>query len=167
MKKLKSDFSYAGLTKLMEDLQEYKDGLDTKCNEIVKRLNDMGIEKAKSLCPVDTGEARDSIVGYVDEPNHTATIVAGGHCIYIEFGTGVIGSASPHPSPEWIAFMSWAYGSGGTIFTTKDGRTGWYYPADDGTWRFTEGMESRPFMYKTLQFLKKESMKVVKDVFRQ
>lgn len=167
MKKFKSDLSYAGLTKLMEDLQDYKDGLDAKCNEIVKRLNDMGIEKAKSLCPVDTGEARDSIVGYVDESNHTATIVAGGHCIYIEFGTGVIGGTSPHPSPEWIAFMSWAYGSGGTIFTTKDGRTGWYYPADDGTWRFTEGMESRPFMYKTLQFLKKESMKVAKDVFRQ
>jgi hypothetical protein len=63
--------------------------------------------------------------------------------------------------------MSWAYGSGGTIFTTKDGRTGWYYPADDGTYKFTEGMPSRPFMYETVQYLKKQCSRVAKEAFRK
>lgn len=166
MPKFKTDLSYDGIGKLIDDLTEYKKSLDDKCNEIVRQLEEMGIEKAKSLCPVDKGDARDSIVGYMDEEAHTATIVAGSHCIYIEFGTGVVGGASQHPSQEWIAFMSWAYGSGGTIFTTKDGRTGWYYPADDGTWRFTEGMPSRPFMYETVQYLKSQRRKVAEGVFR-
>jgi HK97 gp10 family phage protein len=159
--------SYEGLGKLIDELKDYRNSLDDKCNEIVRQLKDMGVETAKELCPVDKGDARDSIVGYMDESNHSATIIAGSHCIYIEFGTGVVGAGNSHPSAEWIAFMSWAYGSGGTIFTTKDGRTGWYYPADDGTWKFTEGMESRPFMYQTVQYLKSQKEKVAKDVFQQ
>jgi HK97 gp10 family phage protein len=166
MKVFKSDLSYDGLDKLIGELKDYKESLNDKCNEIVRQLEEMGVERARSLCPVDKGDARDSIVGYMDETNHSATIIAGSHCIYIEFGTGVVGGNSSHPSPEWLAFMSWAYGSGGTIFTTKDGRTGWYYPADDGTWRFTEGMESRPFMYETVQYLKKQSGNVAKGVFK-
>jgi HK97 gp10 family phage protein len=166
VKTFKSDLSYEGLGKLIDDLKEYRDSLDDKCNEIVRQLKEMGVERAQALCPVDKGDARDSIVGYMDESDHSATIIAGSHCIYIEFGTGVIGAENPHPSPEWIAFMSWAYGSGGTIFTTKDGRTGWCYPKGDGTWRFTEGMESRPFMYETVQYLKKQSAKVAKEAFR-
>lgn len=165
--KIKGDLSYEGIGSIISQLEDYRDSLEDKCNEIVQQLKDMGIEKAKALCPVDTGEARDSIVGLMDESNHTATIVAGGYCIFIEFGTGIKGKNSQHPSPEWIAFMTWAYGDGGTIFTTKDGKTGWYYPLDDGSWRFTEGMPSRPFMYQTVQYLKKESGKVIKGVFKK
>lgn len=166
MSKFKADLSYDGIGRLIADLEAYKKSLEDKCNEIVLQLEEMGIKHAKALCPVDKGEARDSIIGYMDETEHTATIIAGSHCIYIEFGTGVVGGTSPHPSPEWLAFMSWAYGSGGTIFTTADGRTGWYYPADDGTWRFTEGMPARPFMYETVQYLKKQRLKVAKGIFK-
>lgn len=165
MPKFKADLSVEGIDKLIADLTEYKKSLGEKCNEIVRQLEEMGVERAKALCPVDTGEAKDSIVGYMDEESHTAAIIAGSHCIYIEFGTGVVGGGSPHPSPEWLAFMKWAYGSGGTIFTTKDGRTGWYYPADDGTWKFTEGMPARPFMYETVQYLKNQRIEVAKGVF--
>lgn len=165
MPNFKTDLSYKGITKLIEDLTAYKESLGDKCNEIVRQLEEMGLEKAKALCPVDTGEARDSIVGYMDEGEHTATIIAGSHCIYIEFGTGVVGKGSQHPSPEWLAFMEWAYGSGGTIFKTKDGRIGWYYPADDGTWKFTEGMPSRPFMYETVQYLRSQLSRVAAEAF--
>jgi HK97 gp10 family phage protein len=167
MRKFKSDLSYDGLGNLIDELKKYKDSLGDKCNDIVRELMSIGVDNAKVLCPVDTGEARDSITGYVDESSRTATIIAGSHCIYIEFGTGVVGAGSSHPSAEWIAFMSWAYGSGGTIFTTKDGRTGWYYPADDGTWKFTEGMPSRPFMYETVQYLKRQCSRVAKEAFKK
>lgn len=166
VKRIKGNLSYEGIGNIIDGLEKYRDSLDGKCNQIVEELMNMGVEYAKSICPVDTGEARESIYGFMDEADHTATIVAGGHCIYIEFGTGVIGAGKSHPSPEWIAFMKWAYGSGGTIFTTKDGRTGWYYPADDGTWRFTEGMPSRPFMYQTLQYLRRQKLKVAKGAFK-
>lgn len=167
-KRIKGDLSYEGIGKIIDGLKNYRNSLDDKCNQIVDELMNMGVEYAKSICPVDTGEARESIYGFMEESDHTATIVAGGHCIYIEFGTGVKGADSQHPSPEWLAFMKWAYGSGGTIFTTKDGRTGWYYPVDDEKtiWRFTEGMPSRPFMYQTLQYLKRQKIKVAKGAFK-
>lgn len=110
--------------------------------------------------------ARASIIGYLDEAEGVGIISAGGYCKYIEFGTGVKGRDSSHPSEEYKAIMQWAYNSGATIFTTKDGREGWYYPADDGTWRFTEGMPSRPFMYETAQYLRKEATKIASEVFK-
>lgn len=166
VKRIKGNLSYEGIGNIIDGLEKYRDSLDDKCNQIVEELMNMGVEYAKSICPVDTGEARESIYGFMDEVDHTATIVAGGYCIYIEFGTGVKGAGSEHPSPEWIAFMNWQHGKGGTIFTTKEGRTGWYYPADDGTWIFTEGQESDPFMYKTLQYLRRQKLKVAKGAFK-
>ena len=39
-----------------------------KCAEkLIQRLTDLGVEKAQELVPVDTGTARSSIIGYLDE----------------------------------------------------------------------------------------------------
>jgi hypothetical protein len=55
---------------------------------------------------------------------------------------------------------------GGTTYVTlSDGRVGWYYPADDGTWKFTEGLPSRPFMYETAQEVRRESNAIFREVF--
>ena len=132
----------------------------------------MGVKTAQAKVPVRTGQAQASIVGYVFD-NH-GFVKAGGYCAFIEFGTGARGgnfsvaSGDIHPSKEWIALMGWVYGSGGTIFTTKDGRTGWYYPVDEARtqWRFTEGMPSRPFMFETAKILKEEVPKLAKEVFK-
>ena len=51
------------------------------------------------------------------------------------------------------------------IFTTQDGRVGWIYPTDDGGFRFTEGMQSRPFMYETALELQREFPRIAKEVF--
>lgn len=145
------------------EIERYETFVAEKAQELVRLLKELGVEKAKELVPVDTGVAQASIIGYMDE--NKGIIQAGGYCKYIEFGTGVRGLGSQHPSPEYLAIMQWAYNSGATIFTTKDGREGWYYPADDGSWRFTEGMPSRPFMFETAQYLKSEAARLAKEAF--
>ena len=65
-KRIKGDLSYEGIGKIIDGLKKYRDGLDDKCNQIVEELMNMGVEYAKSICPVDTGEARESIYGFVD-----------------------------------------------------------------------------------------------------
>lgn len=145
------------------EIERYETFVAEKAQELVRLLKELGVEKAKELVPVDTGVAQASIIGYMDEDK--GIIQAGGYCKYIEFGTGVRGLGSQHPSPEYLAIMQWAYNSGATIFTTKDGREGWYYPADDGSWRFTEGMPSRPFMFETAQYLKSEAARLTKEAF--
>lgn len=145
------------------EIERYETFVAEKAQEFVRLLKELGVEKAKELVPVDTGVAQASIIGYMDE--NKGIIQAGGYCKYIEFGTGVRGLGSQHPSPEYLAIMQWAYNSGATIFTTKDGREGWYYPADDGSWRFTEGMPSRPFMFETAKYLKSEAARLAKEAF--
>lgn len=145
------------------EIERYETFVAEKAQELVRLLKELGVEKAKELVPVDTGVAQASIIGYMDEDK--GIIQAGGYCKYIEFGTGVRGLGSQHPSSEYLAIMQWAYNSGATIFTTKDGREGWYYPADDGSWRFTEGMPSRPFMFETAQYLKSEAARLAKEAF--
>lgn len=147
----------------INELEESKDELHKKVDDFIEELTIAGLIKATELIPVDTGEAQNSIDAYIDEETGHGIIKAGGYCKFIEFGTGVIGKKDHHPSPEYMAIMKWAYGVGATIHTTEEGKTGWFYPDDDGNWRFTEGMPSRPFMYDTAQFLKREAIRMIKD----
>lgn len=153
------------IDKAIAKIEKYEKYVAEKAQELVRLLKDLGLERAKELVPVDTGEAKASIIGYIDDDTGRGIIQAGGYCKYIEFGTGVKGQGSQHPSPEYLAIMQWAYNSGATIFTTKDGREGWYYPTDDGGYRFTEGMPSRPFMFETAKYLKEEAARLAKEVF--
>lgn len=163
--RIKLKLSSSSIRNAQQKVEEYRRELEEKTKLLVSELVKEGFLKARALVPVDTGVAQSSIIGYVDGDTGTGIIRAGGYCSFIEFGTGVVGRASQHPSPEYLAAMQWAYASGKTIFTTKDGKTGWFYPTKDGEWRFTEGMPSRPFMYNTVQYLKHEYKRIAKEVF--
>ena len=115
------------IQKAIDRLEEKRKEMDKKAESFVRLLTQLGLEKARDLVPIDTGVAQDSIIGYVDEAEGIGIIRAGGYCKYIEFGTGVKGADSKHPSAEYMEIMGWAYNVGATIFTTKDGREGWYY----------------------------------------
>lgn len=150
----------------IKELEKRKRAIHKHAEELTQLLTNLGVEKARDLVPVDTGVAQSSIIGYIDDAEGIGIIRAGGYCKYIEFGTGVRGRESPHPSAEYKAIMQWAYNSGATIFTTKNGKEGWYYPVGDGAWRFTEGMPSRPFLYETAQYLRKEAKRLAREVFK-
>jgi hypothetical protein len=135
--------------------------------EILQQLVDDGVEYAKAMCPLDSGETYDSIHGYITEDGK-GMIVAGGNAVWVEFGTGVKGAESPYPGEASV--MSGAtpyngYMSGEHIIETKDGRIGWFYPVSNGDkteYRFTEGMPSRPFMWETAHHLRAIAPEVVK-----
>lgn len=153
--------SLSSIEDAKKKVEDYQKQLESKTEEIIKRLTEEGLLRAIDTVPIYLGGAVNSITGYVE--GNKGIIRAGGYCAFIEFGTGIRGENSPHPSAEYIAAMQWAYNVGTTIFTTKDGRTGWFFPADDGTWKFTEGMPSRPFMWQTAQYLKAEYKRIVKE----
>lgn len=148
-------------------IEEYEEFIEQKRREFVELLTDLGVEKAKEIVPIRTGVAQESIMGYVFDDH--GFVKAGGYCAFIEFGTGVMGEGSKHPSPEYLAIMNWAYNEGITIFTTKEGKIGWYYPLDEARtqWRFTQGMPSRPFLFETAVYLKKEAPNIAKELFEQ
>ena len=113
-----------------------------------------------------SGELLSGVGGYYSPSLNAGFVkVTSDHVAFVEFGTGVKGQNNPHKNGEYLAKAAWNYASGPKIFTTKDGRVGWIYPTDDGGFRFTEGMESRPFMYETALEIQRDFPRIAKEVF--
>lgn len=103
-----------------------------------------------------SGETLASINGYYSPSAGVGIIRAGAWwAAYIEFGTGVVGSANPHPEPK-----NWGYD------LNQHGDNGWvYYNDKDSKYHWTKGMASRPFMYNTYRELERECGRIAREVF--
>lgn len=153
----------------MRPLRNWKSGKSVYTNaaeKLIQRLTDLGVEKAQELVPVDTGTARSSIIGYLDEADGVGIISAGGYCKYIEFGTGVKGRDNSHPSEEYKAIMNWAYNSGATIFTTKDGERVGIIRLMMAHGDLQRVCRQDHSCMRRLQYLRKEAQKIASEVFK-
>lgn len=163
-------FDPKSVEKAIKQLNTYKKEVETKTRELAQRLTDLGADivrmKIVEMGAYYSGELLSGVEGYYSPALNTGFIrVTSDHVAFVEFGTGVVGQQNPHTNGEYLSKASWGYATGSKIFTTKDGRVGWIYPTDDGGFRFTEGMESRPFMYETALELERQYMQIAKEVF--
>lgn len=128
-------------------LKQMQNDLNKIPNEIESILNE-----AVLYCVRESGNFKANTYWKKTE-NGYQIVQEGEGVLYVEFGTGSKGAASPHPEHQELGMND--YNSGGTIFTTKDGRTGWFYPTDSTQkeWKFTEGQPARMQMYKTARWL--------------
>lgn len=142
------------------EILQYRDQLIQKANRLIEKLTEKGEELAKmqvrALGAEYTGQLHESISGFFDKESRCGFVRAGAwYAIFVEYGTGVVGSANPHPDPQ-----GWAYDVNG------HGDAGWaYFNERDGKWHWTKGMASRPFMYNTGEELQKVCKVVAKEVF--
>lgn len=163
-------FSKQSINMAIRRLNEYKKEVETKATELAMRLTDLGAEivrmKIVEMGAYYSGELLSGVDGYFSPSLNAGFIrVTSDHVAFVEFGTGVVGQSNPHKNGEYLSLASWGYATGSKIFTTKDGRVGWVYPTDDGGFRFTEGMPSRPFMYETALELERQYEQIAKEVF--
>lgn len=173
VKRIKFGLSTASVQRAMSELRAYKKWTQQKCDELALELAKRGTflirMKIAQYDAIDTG-AMISAVSYPERigpgryritlrvPNANGD----NYALFVEYGTGVVGAGSQHPE---AGKMGWQYAVGETIFTTKDGRTGWVYPTKTGSFRFTEGQEARPFWYEAAQELPLYINDAVKKVF--
>lgn len=170
MRTIKVKLSPQSVMGAIKEINEYKAEVERKSRVLVQRLVDYGAAIARvkiiSLDAVDTGELLSGVDGYYSPTLNVGFVrVTSDHVAFVEFGTGVKGQENQHENDEYLSKASWGYATGQKIFTTKDGRIGWIYPTDDGGFRFTQGMKSRPFMYETALELQREFPRIVKEVF--
>jgi hypothetical protein len=156
--------------KAIKQLNAYKKEVETKTTELAQRLTTLGADIARikiaEMGAYYSGELLSGVSGYFSPTLNAGFIrVTSDHVAFVEFGTGVVGQSNPHRNGEYLSLASWGYVTGSKIFTTKDGKVGWVYPTDDGGFRFTEGMPSRPFMYETALELERQYMQIAKEVF--
>lgn len=169
-KKIRVSLSTDSADKAVRELISYKKSLTKKTERMVQTLIDLGTAvcrvKVVEMNIPDTGHLLSKVDGY-----YSPTLNAGVICcdcdyaVFVEFGTGIKGKASPYAG-QAMAQTGYQYMGGTTYVTTKDGRIGWYYPDDDGTWKFTQGMPSRPFMYETALEMRQRMDEVIKEVFK-
>jgi hypothetical protein len=156
--------------KALRKIRAYKRRVENNTRLLIQKLTDYGVEIAQikivSMGAFYSGELLSGVSGYYSPTLNAGFVkVASDHVAFVEFGTGVVGQNSPHKNGEYLSKAAWNYASGIKIFTTKDGKVGWIYPTDDGGFRFTEGMKSRPFMYETALELESKFMQFAKEVF--
>lgn len=154
----------------IKELQQYQKDVESKTRLLLQRLTDLGADIARikivSLGAYYSGELLSGVDGYYSPALNVGFVrVTSDHVAFVEFGTGVVGQTNPHKNGEYLSKAAWQYATGPKIFTTKDGRVGWIYPTKDGGFRFTEGMQSRPFMYETALELSRNFANIAKAVF--
>jgi hypothetical protein len=160
----------SSIKKAIKELKRYRKDVEKKSRLLVQRLTDEGADIARvkivNMGAYATGELLSGVDGYFSPSLNVGFVrVTSDHVAFVEFGTGVVGQNSPHKNGEYLSKASWSYASGAKIFTTQNGRIGWIYPTDDGGYRFTEGMASRPFMYETALELQNNFQRIAKEVF--
>ncbi len=170
MKTINVKLSPQGVADAINELKEYQQDVERKTVLLAQRLIDLGAEIARiKIVGMDayySGELLSGVSGYYSPTLNVGFVrVSSDHVAFVEFGTGVKGQTSPHKNGEYLSKAAWGYATGAKIFTTKDGRVGWIYPTDDGGFRFTEGMASRPFMYETALELQREFPRIAREVF--
>ena len=158
------------LGKGIRKLRAYQKRVQKKTSLLVQRLTDYGAEVARikivNMGAYYSGELLSGVSGYYSPTLNAGFVkVTSDHVAFVEFGTGVVGQNSPHKNGEYLSKAAWSYASGAKIFTTQNGRVGWIYPTDDGGFRFTEGMPSRPFMYETALELQRNLNRITREVF--
>lgn len=172
VKRIKFGLSTASVARAISELKAHKKWTQEKCDQLALELARRGTYlirmKIAQYDAIDTG-ALISAVSYPERIGpgkyRIALRVDNGigdnYAVFVEYGTGVVGAASPHPK---AGEMGWQYAVGEQIFTTRDGKVGWIYPKE-GIYRFTEGQPARPFWHEAAEELPLYINDAVKKVF--
>lgn len=163
MKTIKLTLSESGIAEAIRQLQEYKQSIIDKTKALVQEM----VAQGSDICRAEIVHLDIPDTGYLLSRVNAETAAVVCDCeyaVFVEFGTGLKGQGEPYPGPA-MAQAAYTYLGGTTYITTPDGRYGWFYPADDGTWKFTEGMPSRPFMYNTANEMRRIFPDTVEKVF--
>lgn len=160
------DLSVDSIDRAIKELEKYKQDLNKKVSLLVQALTDRGVEIAKAqVVEVDpsafyTGALEESITGYYSPSTNVGIIKTDLHyAVFVEFGTGVVGSRNSHPKAGELGYR---------YDVNEHGDEGWWYYNDrDQKWHWTKGFKSRPFMYNTVLQLERECTNIAREVFNR
>lgn len=172
MKTINLKLSVNGIRQAVNELKQYRSDLDRKVTELVRALTTEGENHVAAYIATNisaTGELLRSVNSELVNDRLGVVRVNSKYAVFVEFGTGVVGSVHPHPD---VAILGWMYDING------HGQLGWWYPSEatdinptnhqtkSGAWiAWTKGMPSRPFMYEVAQRLRSEVVPIARGVF--
>lgn len=156
------------LDKAIQQLREYQNSLNDKCTEFVRRLSEVGIPVIDENIASVQGDSDKSHNTYIKinsfgSYSQAELICEGKDLLFIEFGSGVhynghLGG-SPHPEGEELGYTIGSYGKG------QGKNDFWFYYADTGEAVMSHGTQATMPVYKAGLEIKRQILKVAKEVF--
>lgn len=144
----------------LSSIDEFKDFLLKKkkqlpqiAENIVRRVSEVGIEnnyKSTEILPIKNDG--NIVSGGIKTTDKIDT--------YKEFGTGILGSNSPHIA-EVLAKVGWKYD------VNEYGEKGWIYPKEDGTFGWTKGQGAQKKFYNAINRMENAFPEIAKTEFRE
>ena len=156
------------LDKAIQQIRQYQNSLNDKCTEFVRRLAEVGIPVIDENIAAAQGDSDKGHNTYIKiksfgSYSQAELIAESKSILWIEFGAGVhfnghLGS-SPHPKGEELGYTIGSYGKG------QGKNDFWFYYADSGEAVMSHGTESTMPVYKAGLEIKKQVLKIAKEVF--
>ena len=139
-----------------KQLAAYRKSLDAKIDLLCERLAEQGMEVAKVTIRHDeSGELRNSFSVEKLGDAHYLVVNSAPYAVYVEFGTGVVGTKSNY----WGVKPSWAGSPNGD-------KKGWvYYDEKQGRFRITDGQRAQAFMAHGAEAMRSMVVGIAKEVF--
>lgn len=151
----------------INDLKSIKQDISS-LPENIEDILDEAVRYCQSLTPISDKQGNHLRYNTYWEKTSTGyrIVQEGENVAFVEFGTGAVGTGSPH---DKASTFGWAYGVGKHIFTTKSGRRGWFFPTDESytSFRFTEGQKANMQVYKTGIWLEKRLNQEIKMTMKR
>lgn len=160
--KLAMKLSTSEVREQREKLERYISKLESKADELCRRLAEIGVEASVAAIAHDeSGELRRSI-RWEQVGDHEYLVVADcDYAVYVEFGTGVVGANGTYSGtrPDGI-------GEPRSRSTHVNPDGSWvYYDEKQKRWRITSGQVPQGFMAQGAMAVEQAIPMIAKEVF--
>lgn len=168
-KTIKMNLSVGSVESVIKQIEEYKQSLVFKTEQLLKELGKIGIQTIDAKMSNIVGDSDPSHYAFVRISSYgnysKATIILQGHDIgFIEFGAGIhyngAAGSSPHPKGQQMGYTIGSYGMG------KGANDYWkYYDEDQGRFKTSQGTKAAMPMYNAEVEIMRQVKQVAKKVF--
>ena len=172
-------FNPASIDAAVKEIRDYADWVKRKTDELRERVAELISNQAQAVFNSSVADNGFKVINgnYVDDTrfgevtvtveaqgdNTTVIIASGKDAVFMEFGAGVyyngaVGS-SPNPWGTDLGFTIGSYGKG-------NGRKEvWGYYGDDGEIHLTHGAPASMPLYKAVQSVSRDIVRIAQEVF--
>lgn len=161
--RIKLALSVESVNDAIKQVNAYGKSLERKCEELSKRLVELGVEVAKVTVRKDTGELESGIRFEKGLDGEYLLVSEGEYAIFVEFGTGVVGQGT-YPGN---LLPGYGYDERRTPAAHDPiDPTIWYYRDRDGRVRSTRGQTANAYMATSAEAMRNAILATAKEVFK-
>lgn len=162
--KISFGLSESGINNAIKELEEYKNSLKAKADELTNRLALIGAQVASIRFSNAMYDGDNDVHISVETTDKGYKIVASGQAVaFIEFGAGVYHNGKepyPKPRPQGIVGIG-EYGKG------RGKRQAWGYRDESGELHITRGNPAAMPMWYASEEMRRMIEKIAKEVFEK